>query len=41
MHPWELFNLTASDIGIVLLMVVVFILALWLPYPHGQERRKP
>lgn len=38
-HTWELFNLTVSDLAIVALMIVVFVLAVWIPYPEGKERR--
>lgn len=38
--PWELFNLTVSDIFIVILMIVVFILAIALPYPEKSKRGK-
>ncbi len=35
--PLDFFNMTASDLAIVLLMIAVFVLALVLPYP----RRRP
>jgi hypothetical protein len=31
---WEILNLTASDLAVVALMIVVFALALILPYPR-------
>ena len=35
--PLDVFDMTASDLAIVLLMIAVFVLALVLPYP----RRRP
>lgn len=34
-QPWTVLNLTVSDLGVIALMVVVFILALLLPYPKA------
>lgn len=31
---WEILGLAASDLGVVALMIVVFALALILPYPR-------
>jgi len=39
-HPLEIANLTGADLVIVLLMIVVFVLALVLPYPGSQPRRE-
>lgn len=40
-HPFEVFDLTGSDLVIVVLMVIVFVLALVLPHPsHGHSGRK-
>ena len=40
-HPFDIFDLTGSDLAIVLLMVIVFVLALVLPHPgHGHIGRK-
>lgn len=40
--PYELFNLTVSDLVIIALMIVVFVLAIVLPYPGSRgEERKP
>lgn len=36
-HPLEIFQLTVSDLVIVALMIVVFILALVLPYPDRRQ----
>lgn len=40
-QPWEFYNLTVSDLAIVALMIVVFALALLLPYPDRGRRGKP
>lgn len=39
-QPFELFNLTISDIFIVILMIIVFLLAIFLPYPDKAKRGK-
>jgi hypothetical protein len=31
---WEILNLTATDLLVVFLMIVVFALAIFLPYPR-------
>ena len=33
---WEIAGLTASDLLVIALMVVVFVLAVVLPYPRGR-----
>ena len=38
--PYELFNLTVSDLVIIALMVLVFVLAIWLPYPGSKGEPK-
>lgn len=38
-HPFELFDLTASDVVIVVLMILVFTIALFLPRPRRRQRR--
>lgn len=40
-HPILIANLTLSDIAIIVLMIVVFVLAIVLPYPGTRrgERR--
>jgi hypothetical protein len=40
-HPVEIAHLTVSDLAIVALMVVVFVLALLLPYPRAKDGRRP
>lgn len=37
-HPFEVFQLTGADLAIVLLMVVVFALAVLLPYPGSRPK---
>lgn|GEM_PF-3287130 len=40
-HPILIANLTVSDIGIIVLMIAVFVLAVVLPYPgagRGEKR---
>lgn len=40
-HTLLIANLTVSDIGIILFMILVFVLAVILPYPQRKgERRK-
>jgi hypothetical protein len=36
---WEIANLTASDLAVIALMVLAFVLAVVLPYPGGRARR--
>jgi len=38
MHLWEVGNLTVSDLVVVALMIVVFVLAVTLPYPKRTGR---
>lgn len=39
-HPILVANLTISDIGIIALMIVVFVLAVVLPYPGAKRGEK-
>jgi len=36
---WGVFNVSVTNIAIIAMMVVVFVLAILLPFPHGAEVR--
>ncbi len=39
-HPFEIFDLTGSDMIIVILMIIVFILALVVPHPDSRPSKR-
>jgi hypothetical protein len=34
-HGW--FLISYANLAVILLMIAVFALAIWLPFPHGEE----
>ncbi len=36
---WQILGLTVSDLGVIALMIVVFLVALFAPHPQHRGRR--
>jgi hypothetical protein len=34
---WGVFNVSVTNIAIIAVMIIVFVLAILLPFPHGDE----